>query len=195
MVDESGFENRRKLYMLLAKALSYPEDLEDYTESIKKLLGEVEFAIPEKLAISLKEALKELKELGEEKVQAEFTRLFINAYPTVPCPPYESAYREGTLMGKSAEKMESILSKWGLETDEMPDHAGPELELMAFLLGIPQTDEAKADQVMLFKDHISKWFPKFSRDIFKNTSLNFFKSVALLIDETLKMESKFLERE
>ncbi len=69
-----------------------------------------------------------------EEAQAEYTRLFISAYPAVLCPPYESFYREGIVYGKSSVEIVEWYEKSGLRftyEGEPPDLLSVELDYLA----------------------------------------------------------------
>jgi nitrate reductase assembly molybdenum cofactor insertion protein NarJ len=98
------------------------------------------------------ESLKEIRELSQaadasrlrcgevlgtvplEEAQAEYTRLFISAYPALLCPPYESYYREGIVYGNSAVEVGEWYEKRGLSftcEGEPPDLLSAELDFLA----------------------------------------------------------------
>ncbi len=69
-----------------------------------------------------------------EEIQAEYTRMFISAYPQLLCPPYESYYREGLVYGHSSIETREWYRKQGLDftfEGEPPDHLSIELEFLA----------------------------------------------------------------
>ncbi len=69
-----------------------------------------------------------------ERAQAEYTRLFISAYPSLLCPPYESFYREGIVYGRSSVEVGELYEKRGLKFScqgEPPDLLSAELDFMA----------------------------------------------------------------
>ncbi|MFO0754704.1 MAG: molecular chaperone TorD family protein [Thermodesulfovibrionales bacterium] len=69
-----------------------------------------------------------------EELQAEYTRLFINAYPSALCPPYESFYREGTVYGATSGDVEQVYLDNGLDyvfEGEPPDFLSVELDFLA----------------------------------------------------------------
>jgi TorA maturation chaperone TorD len=69
-------------------------------------------------------------------LQGEYVRLFINALPEVPCPPYGSFYLEGALMGESTVQVRNLYLSYGFQTDEMADHVAVELEFLALLASL-----------------------------------------------------------
>ena len=55
-------------------------------------------------------ATAQLRKLPLEEWQAEHTRLFVNGFPSTPCPPFESAYRDGHLFGARVDELEGKLA-------------------------------------------------------------------------------------
>ncbi len=171
--------------MFFGRAFLYPEEPSEYTENLKTLADGAE---PQEGPLHL--CMLELGKTPHTELQAEFTRLFILSYPKTPCPPFESVYREGTLMGNAAEKVAGIYEKWGIESSEMVDHVGSELEFMAFLLGMPQEEEIIKEEKHFFRDHIATWIPKFCKDIRENTAMEFFKKLSTSLENFLKKEAR-----
>ncbi len=72
--------------------------------------------------------------LSLEEVQAEYTRLFISAYPALLCPPYESYYREGIVYGNASTEVGEWYQERGLRfayEGEPPDFISAELDFLA----------------------------------------------------------------
>jgi nitrate reductase assembly molybdenum cofactor insertion protein NarJ len=72
--------------------------------------------------------------ISVEEAQAEYTRLFISAYPALLCPPYESFYREGILYGQSSIETGEWYEKSGLRfacEGEPADLLSVELDFLA----------------------------------------------------------------
>ena len=110
-------------------------------------------------------------------LQNSYVRLFINALPQIPCPPYGSFYLEGTLMGASTLRLRRLYGEYGFETEEMPDHIAVELEFMAALWSLPEHDLVKTDQDFL-RDQLKQWTPEFFSQIEKSDTMGFYKEVA-----------------
>ncbi len=69
-----------------------------------------------------------------EELQAEYTRLFISAYPRLFCPPYESYYREGVVYGNASIEVDDWYRKHGLDFSfegQPPDLLSAELDFLA----------------------------------------------------------------
>ena len=127
-----------------------------------------------------KESLKEIRELsragdfprmrcGEvlgsiplEEAQAEYTRLFISAYPALLCPPYESYYREGILYGNSSVEAGEWYEKRGLNytcEGEPPDLLSVELDFLAI------TNDCA------FLEKLREWIYKFTGRVKSNSKI------------------------
>lgn len=74
------------------------------------------------------------------ELQKEYTRLFINAMPKVPAPPYGSVYMEkdGLLWGYTTVGAVKLYIEGGLKIadnfKDIPDHFAVELEFMWYLI-------------------------------------------------------------
>jgi len=103
-----------------------------------------------------------LLNLPLEEVQAEYTRMFISAYPALLCPPYESYYREGLVYGNSSVAAGEWYRKHGLDftvEGEPPDHLSVELEFLAIM----------KDSVFLEK--LREWIYKFTERVKTNSAI------------------------
>lgn len=112
-----------------------------------------------------------------QALQAEYVRLFINALPEVPCPPYGSVYLENTLMGESTVRLRKLYASYGWQTDEMPDHIAVELEFLAILASLGQDGPAAEDYQFLL-DHLHLWAPAFWDRVAENDRTGFFRAAA-----------------
>jgi TorA maturation chaperone TorD len=118
------------------------------------------------------------------KLQAEYTRLFISGYPKTPCPPYESAYREGRLMGQANAATRALYSEWGMVIEPpLADHLATEFEFLAFLLTLAQTTPEVADQALAARtafltEHLGQWLPQFAADLQAHTRFEGYRKLA-----------------
>ncbi len=115
----------------------------------------------------------------------EHERLFVGPGP-VPCPPYESFWREDvpvdirrSLMGPCTADLRQLYGALGLQmlpaSGEMPDHVAVELEALAFALSSPATyPQAQA----LFFDHLRRWLPRLCRAVAHETESPFYRALA-----------------
>jgi nitrate reductase assembly molybdenum cofactor insertion protein NarJ len=110
-----------------------------------------------------------------EDAQAEYTRLFISAYPKLLCPPYESFYREGVVYGNSSIEVREWYEKQGLSfvfEGEPPDLLGAELDYLAL------TDDGA------FLARMKEWVFEFTRLVKQNSAL--YGAVAAEMEDFLK---------
>jgi|APHig6443718053_1056840.scaffolds.fasta_scaffold188802_2 TorA maturation chaperone TorD len=120
---------------------------------------------------------------GLEIVQTEYTRLFINAVPTVVAPPYSSVYldTDAQLYGPSAEWVRQFYQQHGFTLTgeaDIPDHLVRELEFLALL-----TDEGQQQAADLFlKQHFRVWFPRFKERVEANSDNDFYRLLTALVD-------------
>jgi TorA maturation chaperone TorD len=170
------------LFRLISRALSYPD--ERFIKGLQNLTGQINlevFDVPEISLSTFFQELSHLEKLPLEFVQGEHTRLFINAYPRVICPPYESAYREGVLLGNSTHAVFEYYQKWGIEADgDNVDHVGSELEFYAFLLAMG-SEEASMDASRFMDEHLLLWIPVFASDLQNGSRLGFYSEIGRLL--------------
>jgi TorA maturation chaperone TorD len=115
----------------------------------------------------------------------EFERLFVGPGP-VPCPPYESYWREdvpfllrGTLMGPCTAGLVDLYAQLGLQlapdAHELPDHVAVELEAMA----VAESDPAGRDVAhALLEGHLAVWLPRFCGAVQAETVDEFYRCLA-----------------
>lgn len=152
---------------LLSQLLSFPEE-----ESLA-IISECVASAP-----WLEPALEELRMGSLSQWQVEHTGLFINNYPKLPCPPYESAYRDGTMGGNRCHTIEDFYHEVGLLPIEgIPgDYLGTMLECAAYLL-----DQQLRDQPawhVLWQEHLDRWLPRFARDLKQHSSMKLYQLLA-----------------
>lgn len=115
----------------------------------------------------------------------EYTRLFVNAVPRVPCPPYESVYREGATMGESTIAVLSRYQEGGLEVQrnfhDLPDHVAVELEFLHYLL--TKGDTQAHDRFV--REHSSRWVSAFSSAVADNDRIGFYRHAAAILDRMI----------
>ncbi|CAG0963009.1 hypothetical protein ANRL2_01039 [Anaerolineae bacterium] len=170
------------LCRLLAQAFAYPD--KHFVAAVQAAAGKINLELFDDPSLPLGafvQALSELATLPLEHIQGEHTRLFINAFPRVPCPPYESAYRQGELLGESAMQVAEEYRAWGLAVDhEQVDHVGAELEFVAFLLAL-DTPEASAMTEVFTREHLLSWLPRFADDVINESRLGFYRETGRLL--------------
>jgi len=119
-----------------------------------------------------------------QALQGEYVRLFINALPEVPCPPYGSVYLEGSLMGESTVRLKKLYASYGWQTDEMADHIAVELEFLALLAALSE-DAAVQEDVDFLWDHLHAWAPTFLDRVAENDRSGFYRAASKYAKEIL----------
>ena len=160
----------------LSKAFLYPD--EDFLNNLKSGLKELaneEETLNQIITGFQKEPLSEL--------QAEYTRLFINGYPKTCCPPYESVYLEGQMVGQVNRIVMEIYQNWGFSVNpRLADHVSTELEFLAFLLTASEiseiSDMASKEYTDFLTHHINRWIPQFTADLRYCASLDVYKMLS-----------------
>lgn len=179
---------REETYSALSKALFYPDDkrLSSVVATARGLWRERVALAPLAAFGHWSRLLRDLQDLGArapEKLQEHYVSLFMVGATEVPCPPYESVYREraGRPTGWLLVQVEAEYAAAGLALSsgagELPDHVAVELEFMAFLCdrearawdeGKPrQGMEAQRRQRAFLSAHLSLWLPAFARRLGK----------------------------
>ncbi|QIW24033.1 hypothetical protein EWF20_07650 [Sulfolobus sp. S-194] len=115
-----------------------------------------------------------VKQGDYDKLATEYTSCFINDYPKLLCPPYESWYREKTVYGNSALEVAEIYSEYGIKAmKSLPDHVAVEFEFTSFLYSIGQVESAEK---FIIK-HILSWVPQLANDMIKFGKGNYMRSL------------------
>jgi TorA maturation chaperone TorD len=109
-------------------------------------------------------------------LQAVYIRLFVNALPEVPCPPYGSYYLEGTLMGPSTVRLNKLYNEYGFESKELADHIAVELEFLALLATLSSNPQVSKDSDFML-DHLRQWTPLFFEKLMKHDESGFYSAI------------------
>lgn len=176
------------LYSFLALTMRYPQ---------------AEYCSPDMLDMleTLSESLDWQEELGQlrdwrntcpsllDDLQIEYTRLFINAVPHTPAPPYASVYMDGdgTLQGRTTEKIRDFYRERGFDVAseaEPADHISQQLSFLA-ALAAEGRDE---DEALFLKTLFRPWFVRFKGRCAEETRHPFFRTSIRLIDIFTKEE-------
>lgn len=125
-----------------------------------------------------------------EKLQIEYTRLFINSSPAVAAPPYASVYLDGDgmLYGKSAERVRSFYRERGVDLlagSDMPDHLCLQLDFLALLAD----DNMTEDESLFLASHFRPWFGTFRKRVHAAAQLPFYTVLVDLIDFITREEN------
>ena len=170
------------IYRFLAKSMQYPDNSwmdEQYFSVINTILSGLERKEDSRaLADSLDFSADWL-----EPIQIEYTRLFVNAVPSVIAPPYGSVYlsTDGMLYGPSGVSVKGFYQERGFDLageGDLPDHIITELEFLALLVEKGDT----ADEELFLNDHFRTWFPKFQERLLGEVQHPFYRIVVKLID-------------
>ncbi|MGO9196175.1 MAG: molecular chaperone [Acidimicrobiales bacterium] len=114
----------------------------------------------------------------------EHERLFVGP-GQVPCPPYESFWREDvpvdirrTLMGPCTADLRQLYLELGLdlssEGSELPDHVAVEFEALAYALSFEET----AVVARRLLEHLGHWLPRLCRAVAIETEHEFYRDLA-----------------
>jgi len=117
----------------------------------------------------------------------DYERLFVGP-GQVPCPPYESFWREDvpvdirrTLMGPCTADLKRMYLELGLRVSsragELPDHIAIELEAMAYALSFDETGPVARQ---IFEEHLARWLPRLCRAVAHEAEQSFYRNLAVL---------------
>jgi TorA maturation chaperone TorD len=161
-----------------------PEEVESWVEA-RDLLAEKHQLLSSEPA----GAPVRVPEGGEESLGLldEYERLFVGP-GQVPCPPYESFWREDvpldirrTLMGPCTAELKAIYRELGLQVSsgscELPDHVAIELEALAYALSL---EGAEPVARQLFEEHLGQFLPRLCRAVTHDAAVAFYRDLAAL---------------
>ncbi len=146
---------------------------------------------------------------SREELEIEYTRLFVTAYPSTPCPPYESFFRsqEKMLMREVAIEVKDLYSKFGVglseKFNEPPDHIATELEFMYFLSSKETENRRKGllkevrvlieNECEVLGSHLMNWFPTFKDCVKKHSRIPFYKNLVDFTHEFVSRDLSFIK--
>jgi len=223
ITKEDMLAGRLVVYSDLAQCFYYPAK-----PVIALLKGEMEAHLPfyELVGVDLKPHLdatrKWVRSYKEDDdlwvdLQKEYTRLFINAMPKVPAPPYGSLYleKDWLVWGKTTVDAVKLYADAGLKMAEhfkdIPDHFATELEFMWYLIreeirargGMdPEhpsaVDDEKAEKMAgmqknFLQNHIGAWYEDFLERMRSSARTAFYIEVCALAGEFISKEMSLLE--
>lgn len=177
-----------RVYNFLGISIEYPEGEmfhSSYFPCLYQLLEDLDFASQRE---DLKNAIESSPNFIED-LRAEYTRLFINSFPRVPAPPYESYYRScrNMLNDTATQEVNSFYRNCGYSINrhiELPDHISYELEFAGALLEDGKDEDAED----FLNTHLRKWFPLFREKVLNHAIHPFYKVIVDLIDFFIKTE-------
>lgn len=156
----------------------------DFSEDIAILDEEANFGFANFIDRNMSKTDEEFYEM----LAVEYTRLFTTAIPNVPCPPYESIYRENEVMGKSTLDVIDSYNQAGLSIMEkfhdLPDHVAVELEFLYYLKNYGYSEEFNA----FMNEHFSKWILQFCVQVEKNDNIGFYRNAAGVLRKFVNKE-------
>jgi TorA maturation chaperone TorD len=131
------------------------------------------------------------KQTQSDSLQQEFHDLFIGITHG-ELMPYGSYYRTGFLMEEPLAELRTDLAKLGIErqedTKEPEDHIAALCDVMRLILMADGTPIVTAEQ--FFNAHIKPWYDKFSDDLTKAKSADFYKAVGQFAKVFFALELK-----
>lgn len=182
---------REETYHLLSMALLYPDEqrLVLVAAAARALrtgaaaLNRFTFFVAWR---RFRELLEDVKERAPARVGEQYVSLFMAGVAGVPCPPYESSYRDADVAptGWVLAELDGEYARAGLElaadATEPPDHVSLQLEFMALLsgreagawgsessAGKPGTGVRRfqRQQHEFLQRHLCSWFPAFAASV------------------------------
>ncbi len=182
---KNGFKNKALTLRFLSLCFAYPNNafLPNLRKRLQEITGETEKA-------EFTSLLRLFEQENQEQLQGEYTRLFITGYPTTPCPPYESYFLEGRLLGLSSTKVQAVYDDWCMTCDpSLVDHLSTELEFLAFLasaatLGDTSNEACKAYELFI-RNHLSQWLPDFCKTLKEHSSFSAYRTLATLLSTSI----------
>ncbi len=157
-------KNLTPVYSALSLAFSVPKvPVSDISASMKDVISHGQGELVDRvgdLAVRL----------GKDPYhRIQYARLFYGPY-SVPVPLYESVYREGTIMGRTATQVSRYYARGGLEMEssaELPDHLSVELEFLAYLSYLETIKPGAPGSLKeeFLRHHVLTWLPEVSSSL------------------------------
>ncbi|UKL13166.1 TorD/DmsD family molecular chaperone [Dissulfurimicrobium hydrothermale] len=180
------------VFHLLSEAFSFPDMPPSANEGIVDLIAGfptvIESGNSDANALANSISAENLLEL-----QAEYTRLFINAPRKTPAPPYASVYLSNNrrLMQEGYDDTIRFYLEAGVEPLDGPepaDHIFYELEFVGLLI-----DSGQAELLCRFlKGHLLKWYPEFFGCILQADPNPYYETIARITMSSLtSLEKEF----
>jgi TorA maturation chaperone TorD len=157
---------------------------------------------------ALEEYIREAKPEHLSALAADYAMLCRGVDPVRGADPYESVHRNPMrlMMQDEWEAVLLLYREFGFvrseDAVEPEDHLGIELECMAHLCercyhasiqgDSDARSSARAMQRTLLEDHLLKWVPLFVSAVLKDADTEFYKAVALITQEYLRMDWNYL---
>jgi len=111
-------------------------------------------------------------------LQSEYVRLFINAMPSLPCPPYGSVHLEGSVLGRTTVQLAACYRRYGLVCEEAADHIAVECEFLALLHRFADRDAGTAADRRFLVRHLQSWADGFFDLVDRHDRLGIYRQAA-----------------
>ncbi len=182
---KTGFENKARRLRFLSLCFAYPNSA--FLPNLRERLQGIE---KEKQIFETQ--LRLFEQENHEQLQGEYTRLFITGYPTTPCPPYESVFREERMFGSCTGSIHRFYEEWSMTADAgLLDHISTELEFLAFLASAATLEHPGDDAVDAFaafaENHLFRWLPDFSTALEQHAKLAPYRHLGSLLETAVPL--------
>ena len=195
-----------QVYLFLGKCFAYPDE-EFYAlmkdgrtgEQLKGMVGELPFDVTFKGIPS--------PSLPQEGFESVYINSFdIGTGPALPCPLYESAYREDTSSRDITEELLRYYEHFDVRLSDKekdyPDHLAVELEFMAYLAKKEADAEKRGNdpdpyrraQADFLERHLDKWICTLDDRIQKTIEGPFYRGASSFLRELLLNHLSYLRR-
>ena len=158
-----------------------------YYEELRGILDSVE---DQEIGNALMGVLERCGSTNPDLSRTQYTSCFVADIGGVPCPPYESWYREGRIHGRVVYDLSIWYRKHGATPTTVPeDHAAAVLEFAAVLYGIGLADEG--DQFV--REHVLTWMGKLAEDVINKCHDDCMKSLGRALSVFIRREAERLK--
>ena len=189
-VIDAGDAARAEIYLLLGALLAGPPD-----EGVLEMLQEIDAGDPGASpmaatwqALQAAAAATDVSQLGDE-----YFNLFIGL-GRGELVPYASFYIHGFLMEKVLASLRSELQRLGYalqdDVSEPEDHVAALCETMGMI--ISESGLSFEQQAAFYEAYLANWMPDFFADLGEAGAAQFYRSVALLGQQFMEIESQYL---
>ena len=205
---------RAVVYRFLARCFSYPD-----MELIRLFGGDSLAEMLDGCRVLELNASAEIREITAwlesaesgaalDELEIEYTRLFVNAYPRIPTPPYSSVYldKDRQVWGPSTAQAGRFYEEAGLcpsaDFADIPDHIAAELEFVSYLIakqhqsqfeGLTAGREMATIENEFLVDHFLKWVPEFLNQVVASTESVVYGGIARLALRFVDLETKQID--
>jgi len=145
-----------------------------------------------------------------QELQLEYTRLFVNAYPRIPTPPYSSVYlgEDRLVWGQSTAQAARLYEAAGLhlaeDFAEIPDHIAAEMEFASYLIVEQQRKQGDscdsirglaAIEEEFLSRHLFQWAPTFFGRVAECSRIAFYRLAAGMARRFIEWDVRHLARD